>query len=495
MTASATNDSIGRENPGLRDISAAQWKSGLAAWLGWLFDGLDMHLYMLVAAPFVADAAGACPTRTTRESAGTARGSRRRSCSAGRWAAASSAASATGWAAAGRSALTILTYALFTGLSSFAQTWWHLLIFRFLAALGIGGEWAVGASLLSETWPRRWRPWMAAVLQTAVNVGVLLASVAAFLLAGVNPAAGLPRRRAAGLAGPLDPPRGPRARRVARGRRDGRRTSACDRRPVPAPAPPDLDPGHPHLLAVADGALGLHVLVAAHLGSLPDLAGWSEARIGASWSAWRWLLVMVASIAGNFVAAWPGPPPGRSPDDRADVPGLLRRDGRDLRRPPRPRRPDGPAAGDRRLPGGCSPCSRCTCRRCSRRCSAPRAPASATISAASPRRSGPSPSACSRPCSDYRTALIAAGCLFLPAGLLALALPELDDGDEPRRVAFETRWTRPRSHESQSPLRPAARVDPGRRVGRMRRRQVPAGRRPRCPGIRRPPLRRDRSRR
>ena len=49
--------------------------------------------------------------------------------------------------------LTILTYAMFTGLSFFAQTWWHLLIFRFLAALGIGGEWAVGASLLSETWP------------------------------------------------------------------------------------------------------------------------------------------------------------------------------------------------------------------------------------------------------------------------------------------------------------------------------------------------------
>ena len=62
--------------------------------------------------------------------------------------------------------LTILTYAAFTGLSSIAQTWWHLLIFRFLAALGIGGEWAVGASLLSETWPRRWRPWIAAVLQS-----------------------------------------------------------------------------------------------------------------------------------------------------------------------------------------------------------------------------------------------------------------------------------------------------------------------------------------
>src|SRR5262249_30710610 len=80
--------------------------------------------------------------------------------------------------------LTILTYALFTGLSYFAQTWWQLLIFRFLADAESGGEWAVGASLLSETWPRRWRPWIAAVLQTGVNLGVLLAGLANFLLAG-----------------------------------------------------------------------------------------------------------------------------------------------------------------------------------------------------------------------------------------------------------------------------------------------------------------------
>ena len=83
--------------------------------------------------------------------------------------------------------LTILTYALFTGLSFFAQTWWQLLIFRFLAALGIGGEWAVGASLLSETWPRSWRPWMAAVLQTAVNLGVMLAGLVGLLLADLPP--------------------------------------------------------------------------------------------------------------------------------------------------------------------------------------------------------------------------------------------------------------------------------------------------------------------
>src|SRR4051812_32670082 len=37
-----------------RRISRDQWRSGLAAWLGWLFDGLDMHLYTLVATAFVA---------------------------------------------------------------------------------------------------------------------------------------------------------------------------------------------------------------------------------------------------------------------------------------------------------------------------------------------------------------------------------------------------------------------------------------------------------
>ena len=38
----------------LKDLSAPQWKSGIAAWLGWLFDGLDLHLYTLVATSFVA---------------------------------------------------------------------------------------------------------------------------------------------------------------------------------------------------------------------------------------------------------------------------------------------------------------------------------------------------------------------------------------------------------------------------------------------------------
>jgi MFS family permease len=164
-------------------LSAQQWKSGIAAWLGWLFDGLDMHLYTLVAAPFLAEllrvASATAPEVKTHSSY-------------------IQAAFLVGWALGGgffgrlgdkigrsRSlALTILTYALFTGLSSIAQTWWQLLIFRFIAALGIGGEWAVGSALLSETWPRQWRGWIAAVLQTGVNLGVLLATLTTYLMAG-----------------------------------------------------------------------------------------------------------------------------------------------------------------------------------------------------------------------------------------------------------------------------------------------------------------------
>jgi len=37
------------------ELSVQQKKSGLAAWLGWFFDGLDLHLYTLVAAVFVAE--------------------------------------------------------------------------------------------------------------------------------------------------------------------------------------------------------------------------------------------------------------------------------------------------------------------------------------------------------------------------------------------------------------------------------------------------------
>src|SRR3954471_21882420 len=114
----------------LRDVSPDQWKSGLAAWLGWMFDGLDMHLYTLVAAPFVAKLLAVEDPRDPK---------------VGWYSSIVQGAFLLGWALGGgffgrlgdrlgRSralCLTILTYALFTGLSSLAQTWWQLMILRF----------------------------------------------------------------------------------------------------------------------------------------------------------------------------------------------------------------------------------------------------------------------------------------------------------------------------------------------------------------------------
>jgi MFS family permease len=172
------------EAHGWRDLTSQQKKSGLAAWLGWMFDGLDMHIYTLVAVPFVALLMHREPGDPTVAQHG----------------AIINGAFLVGWALGGaffgrigdllgRSralCLTILTYAAFTGLSAASTEWWHLMVYRFLSALGIGGEWAVGASLLSETWPKRWRPWIAATLQTAVNVGVLLACAAGWAMKGVG---------------------------------------------------------------------------------------------------------------------------------------------------------------------------------------------------------------------------------------------------------------------------------------------------------------------
>ncbi len=174
----------------LRELSPSQWKSGIAAWLGWFFDGLDLHLYTLVATAFVALLLG---YGGSLDGAATLDVQRKAAWIQG--------AFLVGWAlggaffgrlgdVVGRSralSLTILTYAVCTGLSFLATEWWHLLIFRFLAALGIGGEWAVGSTLLSETWPKGWRKWMAAVLQTAVNLGILVACLAGYLMKELPP--------------------------------------------------------------------------------------------------------------------------------------------------------------------------------------------------------------------------------------------------------------------------------------------------------------------
>jgi MFS family permease len=63
-----------------------------------------------------------------------------------------------------------------------STTWWQLAIFRFLTALGIGGEWAAGAALVAEVWPESKRAKAAGILQSAWAVGFLLAAAIQLLM-------------------------------------------------------------------------------------------------------------------------------------------------------------------------------------------------------------------------------------------------------------------------------------------------------------------------
>ena len=74
----------------------------------------------------------------------------------------------------------ILTYSLFSGLAYFAQAPWQLGGLRFLGALGMGGEWALGVALVMEVWPAHRRPWPAAAIGAAANLGY--ASIAALAM-------------------------------------------------------------------------------------------------------------------------------------------------------------------------------------------------------------------------------------------------------------------------------------------------------------------------
>jgi len=286
----------------LRQINPQQWRSGVAAWLGWTFDGLDMHLYTLISAPFVAELLGA--TRTTDPRVG-------------RYSSIIQGAFLLGWALGGgffgrigdrlgrarALSLTVLTYAMFTGLSFAAHEWWHLLIFRFLAALGIGGEWAVGASLLSETWPRRWRPWIAAVLQTGVNVGVLGAGLANFILAAAPP-------RWLFLVGVLPALMVFWIRRAVPEPEEWRAAKAHAQH---------QEPKLRDLFGEENRRVTLWVVVVCgisltahwafmfwhqqHLRNLPEVLNWSDQQKNRLASAAMYL-VMGSSILGNFFAAW-----------------------------------------------------------------------------------------------------------------------------------------------------------------------------------------------
>jgi MFS family permease len=74
--------------------------------------------------------------------------------------------------------LTILMYSLFTCLTAFAQSWWQVVVLRFLVALGTGGEWAVASAMVSEVFPPKARAWSGAIFHGSSILGTYLAVAA-----------------------------------------------------------------------------------------------------------------------------------------------------------------------------------------------------------------------------------------------------------------------------------------------------------------------------
>ncbi len=146
-----------------------------AAFLGWMFDGLEMGLFPLVARPALQQMSGGAANDAF----------------IGHWMGLVTAAFLLGAAAGGLAfgwlgdrvgrvralSLSVLTYSVFTGLAYFAQTPWHLAATRFCAALGMGGEWSLGVALVMEVWPEKFRPMLAGIIGAAANVGFALIAI------------------------------------------------------------------------------------------------------------------------------------------------------------------------------------------------------------------------------------------------------------------------------------------------------------------------------
>lgn len=144
-----------------------QKRAVLAAFLGWMLDGMDVMLYAMVlgqvqrAMHLSAAMSGAMMSTTLVSAAAGGIG--------------------FGWFADrfGRTrALTIsmLVYSVATALCGVSQTAIQLLFCRTVLGLGMGGEWAAGAALVAETWPTQHRAKALALVQSSWAIGYALAA-------------------------------------------------------------------------------------------------------------------------------------------------------------------------------------------------------------------------------------------------------------------------------------------------------------------------------
>jgi hypothetical protein len=161
-----------RRTPLNRSQIAGFW----GAWAGWTLDGMDSFIYALVLTPALTELLPRSGYAATPANVGLA-GS------------ILFALFLVGWGLSfiwgpladrfGRTKVlagTIFTFAIFTGLAATSHNVWELAIYRFIAGVGIGGEWALAGTYVAESWPEDRRKMGAGYLQTGYYAGFFLAA-------------------------------------------------------------------------------------------------------------------------------------------------------------------------------------------------------------------------------------------------------------------------------------------------------------------------------
>ena len=163
-------------------LNSNQIRSFWAAWGGWTMDGMDSFIYSLVLVPALRDLLPRSRIVPTTANVGL-------------YGSLLFALFMVGWGTGmiwgpiadrfGRvrtMMFSILSFSLFTLLAAFSAGVWTLALLRFLAGVGIGGEWGIGAALVSEDWPEERRTMGAALMHTGYYIGFFLAAAANYFI-------------------------------------------------------------------------------------------------------------------------------------------------------------------------------------------------------------------------------------------------------------------------------------------------------------------------
>jgi MFS family permease len=178
-----------------RELNRYHWFVLIVAALGWLFDTMDQQLFVLARVDAMSELlAGVVPPpgKQVRDLIAEHSGY-------------ATSIFLLGWAIGGlffgvlgdrigrakTMIVTILVYSLFTGLSAFSKGFWDFAAYRFLTGLGVGGEFAVGVSLVAEVMPSRARPYALGLLQALSTVGNITAAVVSLSLGSIEQSGGL----------------------------------------------------------------------------------------------------------------------------------------------------------------------------------------------------------------------------------------------------------------------------------------------------------------